>query len=189
MQISALAAAFLVVGIAVLWWIKSASHGAPDRTSSEKGPEISAPPIAARVAEAPVAEGPAVVGSARELAKPWSAKQFTFVKPFTQENIPAMVIRLPSGGLWAFALQEPYGHCELEFIRDLGQISNRYGYRESHPMVASPCTSTVYDPLKIGALGDNIWARGEIVQGGGLRPPISIEVMEKGGSIIADRME
>jgi hypothetical protein len=56
-------------------------------------------------------------------------------------------------------------------------------------MVASPCTSTIYDPLKIGALGDNIWARGEIVQGGGLRPPISIEVLEKSGSIIADRME
>jgi len=56
-------------------------------------------------------------------------------------------------------------------------------------MVASPCTNTVYDPLKVGALGGNVWVRGEIVQGGSLRPPISIDVVEKGSSIIADRIE
>jgi hypothetical protein len=100
-----------------------------------------------------------------------------------------MVIRLPGGGLWAFALQEAYGHCELEFVTDLSQLAKQYGYRASHPMVASPCTSTVYDPLKVGSLGGEVWVRGEIVQGGALRPPIAIEVQESGNSIIADRIE
>jgi hypothetical protein len=56
-------------------------------------------------------------------------------------------------------------------------------------MVASPCSSTVYDPLKVGPLGSNVWVRGEIVQGGSLRPPISINVEESGRFITADRIE
>jgi hypothetical protein len=56
-------------------------------------------------------------------------------------------------------------------------------------MVVSPCDSTVYDPLKVGPLGGNTWARGEIVQGNSLRPPISIDVKVSGGSIIADSIE
>jgi hypothetical protein len=71
----------------------------------------------------------------------------------------------------------------------LQRLAKEYGYRASHPMVASRCTSTLYDPLKVGPLGGDVWARGEIVQGSGLRPPISIEVEEKGSSIVADRIE
>jgi hypothetical protein len=56
-------------------------------------------------------------------------------------------------------------------------------------MVVSPCDRTVYDPLKVGSLGGNTWTRGEIVQGSGLRPPISIEVIVSGHSIIADNIE
>ena len=56
-------------------------------------------------------------------------------------------------------------------------------------MVVNPCNSTVYDPLKVGPLGDNTWARGEVVQGSGLRPPLSIDVVVRGHSIFADRME
>jgi hypothetical protein len=100
-----------------------------------------------------------------------------------------MVIRLPGGALWAFALREPYGHCDLEFVTDMGQLAKQYGYRSSHPMVASPCSSTIYDPMKVGSIGDNVFVRGEIVRGSGLRPPISIDVLEKGASIIADRIE
>ena len=100
-----------------------------------------------------------------------------------------MVIRLPGGGLWAFSLQEPYGKCELEFVTDLGRLATQYGYRASHPMVVNPCNNTVYDPLKVGSLGGNVWVRGEIVQGGGLRPPLAIDVRVSGHSIIADRIE
>jgi hypothetical protein len=130
-----------------------------------------------------------VAATVEELSKPWAAKKFTFVKPVTQENIPAMVIRLPSGGLWAFSLQGPFGRCELEFVTDLATLATKYRYNASHPMVVNPCDSTVYDPMKIGALGGNTWVRGEIVQGNGLRPPISIDVKESGKSVIADSIE
>jgi hypothetical protein len=124
-----------------------------------------------------------------ELSKPWAAKKFTFVKPLLQEKINAMVIRLPSGGLWAFALQGPYGRCELEFVTDLATLASKYRYNASHPMVVNPCDNTVYDPLKVGPLGGNTWARGEIVQGSSLRPPISIDVKVSGRSIVADSIE
>jgi hypothetical protein len=56
-------------------------------------------------------------------------------------------------------------------------------------MVVSPCDGTVYDPLKVGPLGGDTWARGEIVQGSSLRPPISIDVKVRGRSIVADSIE
>jgi hypothetical protein len=188
-QIGGLAAAVLLIGGLFLWRVKSASHGAAESPSPETAGEVSAPPPAAPASEAPETSGPTIAATAEELAKPWSAKQFTFVRPLTHEKLDAMVIRLPGGRLWAFALREPYGHCDLEFVTDLGQLAKQYGYRASHPMVASPCTSTVYDPLKVSALGGDVFVRGEIVQGGGLRPPISIDVLEKGRTILADRIE
>jgi hypothetical protein len=100
-----------------------------------------------------------------------------------------MVIRLPNGELWAFSLQGPFGRCELEFVTDLATLASKYSYTASHPMVVNPCDSTVYDPLKVGALGGNTWVRGEIVQGNSLRPPISIEVKVRGQSIVADSIE
>jgi hypothetical protein len=188
-QIGGLAAAVLLIGGVFLWRVKGAPRGAAESPSPETAAAFSVPPPAAPASEAPETDGPTVAATAEELAKPWSAKQFTFVKPLTHEKVDAMVIRLPGGRLWAFALLEAYGHCDLEFVTDIGQLAKQYGYRASHPMVASPCTSTVYDPLKVSALGGDVFVRGEIVQGGGLRPPISIDVVEKGRTIIADRME
>jgi hypothetical protein len=43
--------------------------------------------------------------------------------------------------------------------------------------------------LKVGSIGGDTWARGEIVQGAGMRPPFSIDVKENGRSIIADNVE
>jgi hypothetical protein len=129
------------------------------------------------------------VATTDELSKPWASKKFVFVKPFTNEQVNAIVIRLPDEGLWAFSLQEPYGNCELEFVTDLAKLASQYGYRAAHPMVGNPCNGTVYDPLKVGPLGADTWARGEVVKGSGLRPPISIDVKVTGRSIIADRIE
>ena len=56
-------------------------------------------------------------------------------------------------------------------------------------IVVSPCDGTVFDPLKVGPLGANTWARGEIVQGSALRPPLSIDVKVSGQTIIADSIE
>jgi hypothetical protein len=189
LQIGGLAAFVLLIGGVFLWRVKSAPRGGAESPSPEAAAALSVPPPAAPASEAPETDGPTVAATAEELAKPWSAKQFTFVKPVTHEKLDAMVIRLPGGRLWAFALLEAYGHCNLEFVTNLGELAKQYGYRGSHPMVASPCSSTVYDPLKVSALSGDVFVRGEIVQGGGLRPPISIDVMEKGLTIIADRIE
>jgi hypothetical protein len=189
-QIGGLAAAALLIAVGILWWVKSASHQRPESASPESAAlESSVPPPAEAAVTAPVAEGPTTAATTEELAQPWSAKKFIFVKPLTHENLHAMVIRLPNGGLWAFALQEPYGRCELEFVTDLSLLTKQYGYRATHPMVVNPCNSTIYDPLKVGPLGSSTWVRGEIVQGAGLRPPISIDVQVNGQSILADRIE
>jgi hypothetical protein len=189
-QIGTIAVVVVLAGASVSWWIKNKPRTANKSPASEPElaePAAPVPPLSDSIA--PVREGPTVVAVADELSKPWAAKKFTFVRSLTQEKIDAMAIRLPDGGLWAFALQSPYARCELEFVTDLGRIASQFGYHASHPMVVSPCDSTVYDPLKVGPLGGDTWARGEIVQGSALRPPISIEVQVRGRSIIADRME
>ncbi len=189
LQIAGIAAAVVLIGAVIFWRVKGKSHGAANSSSDLDVAEqaVPAPPLPNPVAA--VHEGPTVAATVDELSKPWDAKKFTFAKPLTGENIDAMVIRLPGGGLWAFSLQVPFGSCELEYITDLGRLASQYRYNASHPMVVSPCDSTVYDPLKVGPLGANTWARGEIVQGSSLRPPISIDVKVSGRSIIADNIE
>jgi hypothetical protein len=189
-QIGGLAAAVLLIAVGILWWVKSASHRGPGSTSSEPaalGSPASEPGASAPAG--PTAEGSTVAATTEELANPWSAKKFIYVRPLTHEGVDAMVIRLPDGGLWAFALVEPFGKCKLEFVTDLDQLAKQYGYRAAHPMVVNPCNSSVYDPLKVGPIGRDTWARGEIVQGTGLRPPISIDVQVSGKSIVADGIE
>jgi hypothetical protein len=190
LQIGGIAAAVVLIGGLTFWWFKGKSSGTGESTISEsKVAEQSAPTSPLPNPVAPFHAGPTVAATVEELSKPWAAKKFTFISPITQEHIDAMVIRLPGGGLWAFSLQGPAGRCELEFVTDLAALASKYRYNASHPMVVSPCDSTVYDPLKVGALGGNTWVRGEIVQGSSLRPPISIEVKVRGRSIIADSIE
>jgi hypothetical protein len=189
LQIAGIAAAVMLIGTAIFWQVKGKSRGAVNSSV--------APDVAAQTAPTPdlptpaaaVQEGPNVAATVDELSKPWDAKKFMFVKPFTRENINAMVIRLPGEGLWAFSLQGPSGRCELEYVTNLGRLATEFRFNAAHPMVVSPCDSTVYDPLKVGPLGGNTWARGEIVQGSSLRPPISIDVKVSGRSIIADGIE
>jgi hypothetical protein len=190
LQIGSVAAGVLLIVALVSWRLMSKPRSVGKSASSEtsSAEEIASTPALPSVI-APVHNGPTVAATVEELSKPWAAKKFIFVKPVTQENIKAIVIRLPNGELWAFSLQGPFGRCELEFVTDLATLASKYGYTASHPMVVSPCDSTVYDPLKIGALGGNTWVRGEIVQGNGLRPPISIEVKVRGQSIVADSIE
>jgi hypothetical protein len=189
-QIGGIIAAVLVIGIALLWWIKSTLQPAADSPAPfQDVAETSVPAPSLPTPASPVREGFTVAATVEELSKPWSAKKFTFAKPLTGESVDAIVIRLPGGVLWAFSLQEPYGRCGLEFVTELGRLATEFGYRAGHPMVVNPCNNTVYDPLKVGSLGGNVWARGEIVQGGGVRPPISINVQVSGPSIVADRME
>jgi len=190
LRISGIAAAVVLIGAVIFLWVKSKPRGAsnsssPDADAAEQA--LSTPPLPNPIAA--VHEGPTVAATVDELSKPWAAKKFTFANPLTRENIHSMVIRLPGGEFWAFSLQGPFGRCELEFVTDLGSLASQYRFNASHPMVVNPCDSTVYDPLKVGAIGGNTWVRGEIVQGSGLRPPISIDVKVLGRFVVADSME
>jgi len=189
LQIGGIVLAPLLIGAVILWWAKSNPRVAGNASSDAEVADrnVPAPPPPNPVAADQ--EGPTVAARVDELSKPWDAKKFTYVKIITQENINAMVIRLPGGDLWAFSLQGPFGHCTLEYITDLGVLASQYKYNATHPMVVNPCDNTVYDPLKVGSLGSNTWVRGEIVKGSSLRPPISIDVKVRGRSVLADSIE
>lgn len=189
MRIGGGVAAVALLGGLIFWWASSKGRGTPASAADDAAVDQPAPSPPVPNLRTPIHDGPTEAATAQELSKPWSAKKFTFVKPITQENIDAIVIRLPSGGLWAFALQGPADRCALEFVTDVDVLATKYGFNAAHPMVVSPCDRTVYDPLKVGALGGNTWVRGEIVQGSALRPPISIDVKQSGRTIIADSIE
>lgn len=131
---------------------------------------------------------PGVVATSDELSQPWSSKNFEFRDETTSQLVPAMIVRLPRGGYWAFSLTEPYGSCRLAFITDLLKLASDYDYRADHPMVVDPCNKTVFDLLRYGGPLD-AEVRGDIVHGAGVRPPIAIEVEEHGNSILAVKME
>jgi arsenite oxidase small subunit len=175
----------LFLGIVVAWW----THGS---ASSESAPS---PPVAVvtppaeppkPVEKLPVGPGP--IANTDELTKPWSARRFVFRNSATSENVPAMVIHLPSGTNWAISLREPYGNCTLEYVEDLDKIQSEYGYRAEHPMVGDPCNRSLFDLSKYGPAPSGL-VRGQIIQGVAVRPPMAIEIRAKGKEIVAVRME
>ncbi len=191
-----LAAALLVGVVIAAWMLRGArpTATAPGETSASSPADASPGNASPPTAVAPSA-GPAAVATLEELAKPWSSKKFLFRKRLTNEIVPAAVVRLPGGAAnrsasyWAFSLQAPFGHCELEYVTDMQRLAEQYGYRARHPMVGDPCTSALYDPLRMGTLPGGAWARGEVVQGSSIRPPIAIEVRVEGNRLIASQIE
>jgi hypothetical protein len=136
------------------------------------------------------------IADVEEMAMPWSSKEFFIRNRLTGENIPAVLLRLPSGsasqssGYWAFSLNSPYGNCKLEYVTDIRKLRNDYGFRAAkHPMVGNPCSRTVFDPLKMSDLPGSVFIRGGIVQGSDLRPPLGIEIQVQGKDILAIRAE
>ena len=168
------------------------------RTATGPPPRIDVPPAPADPsALAPHAtETEPEIASLSELAKPWSSKDFFYKNRRTGESVPALLIRLPSNsagqssGYWALAMTAPYGNCRLEYITETRRLSAEYGFhRAKHPMIGNPCSRTVFDPLKMSNLSGSVWARGGIVQGSDLRPPLGIQVQIRGDAILAVRME
>ena len=74
-QIGGIAAAVLVIGIAILWWIKTAHRAAVQSSTPQAAiteSPVSAPPPPTPAA--PVQEGPTAAATVEELFKPWAAK-------------------------------------------------------------------------------------------------------------------
>jgi hypothetical protein len=153
-------------------------------------------PVSDVAASVPVAtDQDPVVATISEL-KPWGAKQFTFRNRLTGENVPALIVRLPTGssaqasGYWSFAMKPAYGNCQLDYIDDLEKLRTDYGYQQArHPMIGNPCNRSLYDPLKYAPLPGSVLARGAVVQGSDLRPPLGIETTIHGKQILVVRME
>lgn len=190
-----LSALGVVLLFAVLWF----SHSRPSEpVRVEPAPQIEVPPPPPDPsASLPHAnDANPVIANLADLSKPWSSADFFIHNLITGEDVPATIVRLPSGspsapsGYWAFSRKVAYGNCQLEFISDLDKLRQEYDYRHAtHPLVGNPCTRTLYDPVRTVNLPGNIWIRGAIVQGSDIRPPLGVEIQIKGKQILAIRTE
>jgi hypothetical protein len=180
------AVAIGLVALALFLWKRSS---APDPTQAvpATAPVIDLPPLAAQSSPS-VAVGPGPVATTTELAKVWSSKRFAFRVPQTTDDLPALVVHLPSGVYWGLSMREPYGNCELEYVTDLEKLARVYNFQADHPMVGDPCNHTVYDLARFGT-GPNGAVRGAIVGGRGVRPPTAIEIKVRGKQIVATQLE
>jgi hypothetical protein len=190
-------AGLVAVLIAVFVGGKILSKSRRTDVSPTPAPQIDVPAaVSDLTASVPVVTEPDPVVAVISELKPWGAKQFTFHSRLTGENVPALIVRLPTGsstqssGYWSFVMKAAYGTCQLNYIDDLQTLKSDYGYQQArHPMVGNPCSRSLYDPLKYAALPGDVLARGAVVQGSDLRPPLGIENKIHGKQILAVRME
>ena len=191
-----LLAVLLVVFLGARWALR-AKHVEPQLAEQQPQIEVPAPAPDPSTLLPHATDAEPGIADATEMAKPWSAKEFFIRNRLTGENIPALLIRLPTGspsqasGYWAFEQKSPYGNCKLEYLTGLDKLKNDYGFHAAkHPMVGNPCSRTVFDPLKTSNLpGSGVWVRGSIAQGSDLRPPLGIEIRVVGKKILAVRTE
>jgi hypothetical protein len=197
MRIAAIAVAILLVCLLGSYFLlRSKAAPIPVVAAAAPAPPDVPPPVADPSDAFPRATKTAPsVATLADMEKPWSSRDFFFVKASTQEEIPALLIRLPGGAThqsdsyWAIAMKSPYGRCQFEYVTDIAKLRHDYGYAASHPMVGNPCTHSLFDPLKrMNILGD-VWVRGAVVQGSDLRPPLGILVQVQGKNILAIKME
>jgi len=158
--------------------------------------EVPAPASDANAALPLATESQPSIASVEEMVTPWASKNFVYKHRVSGENVPAILVRLPTGSAgsptsyWAFSLNAPFGNCRLEYVTDVKKLRTDYDFRAAkHPMVGNPCSRTVYDPLKMMNIPGSVWVRGAIVQGSDLRPPLGIEVEIHDKQILAARME
>jgi len=178
----------VLVGLALyVWKHSSAPEQRPVAAAVAAAPSVDLPPVVAQLPpNMPVAPGP--VATTAELATAWASKRFVFRATQTSENIPGLVVHLPSGVYWGISLRQPYGTCELEYVTDVGKLERQYRFHADHPMVVDPCNRVVFDLARYGT-GPNGEVRGAIVSGRGVRPPIGIEVRVRGKQVFATQLE
>jgi hypothetical protein len=183
----------LVLGSVGAWLMTRTTHHEPEAAVPvlQPSPAVDELPSASAT-RAPVNNE---IGTVEQFAAPWSAKKFTYTRPLNGQQIPAIAIRLPgtnghtTSSYWVILLKSPFGNCALEYISDTKEISSRFGFSANHPMIADACSNTLYDPTRMGTLPNGSWARGEIVQGSGYRPPLQIEIKLDGDKLISVRSE
>ena len=189
----------VVIGIILLFAVRWLSRSKPiEPAHAEQAPQLEIPPPPPDPASLlpHATESEPAIANVTDLSKPWASADFFVRNRLTGENIPATIVRLPSGsatlttGYWAFSRKAPYGSCQLEYVADLNRLRDEYGYpRAKHPLVGNPCSRTLYDPLKTSNLPGDIWMRGAIVQGSDIRPPLGVEIKIQGKQILAMRSE
>lgn len=179
------AAAGVVVILGVAWWVRVSSAKPADQLANV--PTHGAESVQVKSSKS-LPMGPGEIATGSELQQEWSSQRFLFQNPVTGEMFPALAVRLPGGALWGISLRETFGRCELEYVTNLDKLRSKYGLRATHPMVADPCTGTVYD-LAQYANGPNGLVRGQVVRGRADRPPIAVEIEQHGESVVAIRME
>jgi len=190
-----LLAVLLVVFLGARWALRP-KHAGPPLSEQQPQIEVPAPAPDPSTLVPHATDADPGIAVAEEMAKPWSSKEFYIRNRLSGENVPALLVRLPTGsasqasGYWAFALKAPFGNCQLEYLTDLGKLKSDYDFRAAkYPMVGNPCSRTIFDPLRMSNLPGRVWARGAIVQGSDLRPPLGIEIKVQGKKILAVRTE
>jgi hypothetical protein len=194
-----LIAGVIVFGIVLLFAVRWFARSRPPQPAHvEPAPQIevpSPPPDPNSLLPHADKQNP-VIADISDLSKPWSSADFFIHDIASGDNVPATIVRLPSGspaspaGYWAFTRRAPSGTCQLEYVSDLNKLLQDYDFRHAnHPLVGNPCTHTLYDPLKTVSFPGNIWIRGAIVQGSDVRPPLGVEIHIQGKQILAIRSE
>lgn len=177
-------ASVLVVAMLIAWKLHTPAAASVQDTVAQPATVL----LDAAKPAANIPMAPGVIATDAELVKPWASKRFIYRDPITNRDLPALVVHLPSGGYWGFSMIEPFGTCQLEYVTDLDRLRSVYQFAANHPMVGDPCTLAVFDLLQWGGPPD-AEVRGVPVHGMGVRPPLAIEIEQRGKEILATKIE
>ncbi len=165
-KIGGIVAAVLVIGVAILLWIKrtppkAVESSSPDAAATEStdSPSLLTPVEPPRRTNC--------CGNHRRTLQALGRKKFTFVKPITQETVRAMVIRSRRWSLGIFLTGS------LRTVR-IGLLPTQANLRPN--MVTAPAIpwSSIHAiarctiRLKLARSAGNVWVRGQVVEGDGL---------------------
>src|SRR5690349_17589295 len=108
----------VVIGIILLFavrWLSRSKPSEPARAEQAAQIEIPPPPPDPSSLLPHATESDPVIANVADLSKPWTSADFFVRNRLTGENIPATIVRLPTGsptlptGYWAFSRKAPYG--------------------------------------------------------------------------------
>src|SRR5258708_9428473 len=135
----------MVIGIILLFAVRWLSRNKViEPARAEQAPQLEIPPPPPDPASLlpHATESDPVIATVADLSKPWASADFFVRNRLTGENIPATIVRLPSGspalptGYWAFSRKAPYASCQLEYIPHLKTLRQYYSFpRPNHPLL------------------------------------------------------